>query len=158
MKIKYNLCRPIPRELRVRGADSHMYSIGFIHIEKFNYYQNHVFITKTIRELNAIYIEINEYNRNYWSKYLLAVWATISFLNCYIIHLVIISNSHYLIKLIAFLTLVVFLSQLLFIIHISSQLYNQAKYSYILFNSYVSHTKKISIIMKLKVFLVYIYV
>ena len=28
MKIKYNLSQPIPRELRVRGADSHMYSIG----------------------------------------------------------------------------------------------------------------------------------
>src|SRR5882672_8260902 len=28
MKIKYNLSQPIPRELRVRGADSNMYSIG----------------------------------------------------------------------------------------------------------------------------------
>src|SRR5882757_8549755 len=28
MKIKYNLYKPIPRELRVRGSDSHMYSIG----------------------------------------------------------------------------------------------------------------------------------
>ena len=70
-----------------------------------------------------------------------------------------ISNSYYLIKLLASFSLVVFLSQLLFIIHMSSQLYDQAKYSNILFNSYVSHTKQISIMIRLKVFLVskYIY-
>jgi hypothetical protein len=37
-------------------------------------------ILRLIRNLNAIYSEINEYNREFWSKYLLLIWFIFGFL------------------------------------------------------------------------------
>jgi len=46
-----------------------------LHLNK-NYYNNKIFVL--IKQLNDIYLEISEYNSNYWSKYLCNIWITLS--------------------------------------------------------------------------------
>ena len=48
--------------------------------------RNYFYIKGLIHDLNAIYCEISEYNRNYWSKFLASVWLTFSLLICYFAH------------------------------------------------------------------------
>src|ERR1700743_2535863 len=38
--------------------------------------KNNLFIIEVIRDLYDTYFDINEYNNNYWSKYLLIIWIT----------------------------------------------------------------------------------
>ena len=116
-----------------------------------NYYYNHWFTMKTIRELNAIYVEINEYNSQYWSKYLTLIWFTQCFTICYTSYLLIFSNLLIAIKITTLYVTFIYTMVLLFIIHTSSQLYNETNNSYIVLNSYITHTKLISIKSKLKV-------
>ena len=69
MKIKYNLCQPIPRELRVRGADSHMYSIGLSLFKPQTNTKRHilyhpfivfiVILLTTIKQLIYVYLASN---------------------------------------------------------------------------------------------------
>src|ERR1700743_4032520 len=69
MKIKYNLYQPIPRELRVRGADSHMYSIGLSLFKPQTNTKRHilyhpfivfiVILLTTIKQLIYVYLASN---------------------------------------------------------------------------------------------------
>ena len=92
-------------------------------------------VMKFIRELNAIYYEINEYNSNYWSKFLLIIWFTISSIIALLTFVVLFSEQNIIFKIFLSFFALIFTSILIFIINISSDVYNEANNSYILFNS-----------------------
>jgi len=92
-------------------------------------------VMKFIRELNAIYYEINEYNSNYWSKFLLIIWFTISSIIALLTFVMLFSEQNIIFKIFLSFFALIFTSILIFIINISSDVYNEANNSYILFNS-----------------------
>ena len=129
-----------------------------------------------MRELNEIYIEINEYNDNYWNQYLFAVWITFGltinfsfylFLFCntfyikvislivfllinYLLY-IFISNNVFIIKIAFFVGVILFSLFLIFIIEISSALYIEANKTYVLLNSLLFSKNNISVKMHFKV-------
>jgi len=88
-----------------------------------------------LNNLNAIYCEINEYNSNYWSKFLLIIWFTISSIIALLTFVVLFSEQNIIFKIFLSFFALIFTSILIFIINISSDVYNEANNSYILFNS-----------------------
>src|SRR6185437_1551982 len=94
-----------------------------------------IYFLKLLTELNDIYTEVNEYNDNYYSKFLYFMWNTYTILiSCYTYFAFYGNNDSYLMRVI-FITIVIMIMEfLILLIYISSALYNQTNRTYILLN------------------------
>ena len=87
-----------------------------------------------IRGYYEIHSEINEYNSNYWSKFLCIFWFNMSSVIS-LIFFVQLFSGNYFFKLLVIPLIFLFSGFLLFIIHISSDIYIESNNSYQLLNS-----------------------
>jgi hypothetical protein len=81
---------------------------------------NYEKILRSIRKLNAIYSELNEYNRDFWSLYLLSIWLLLGTLIIFLSYFCFFGELTIILKLIVFYTLVFIVVTFLFIISIAS--------------------------------------
>ena len=88
-----------------------------------------------LNKLNDISLEINEYNRNYWSIFLGIYWILISLLISAFIYLAFFAKIIPIIRYIGFVFSVELFLTLVFITHFSSQLNKQFIKSYKILNS-----------------------
>ena len=107
-----------------------------------------------LREMNSVYDEINEYNSNYWSKFLAIIWITFSFIISSAIFLSLFTKVVIYLKIIITLFALIFSIILIFIIHISSVIYIEINNSYVLLNSII-HCIQIRLHLKIKVKIIY---
>ena len=111
------------------------------------------FYRHLFEDLNAIYVEISEYNANYWAKYLAIIWVTFTVnISCFSYVLIFVSNTNDIIlQFLDMFGVLNFLIALLFVIYISSQLYIEANVkTYNILNS-VTIKNKMPIFIKLQV-------
>ena len=109
-------------------------------------------IYRIITELTSIYHEISQYNRDYWSKFLLVIYIAMSSLISMITFISFVVGIES--KLIngMYFSFAVFNSLfLLLTIGFSSLIYNDCIHTYLLLNSYVLSVKRITMLSKLKV-------
>ena len=87
-----------------------------------------------MKELNRLYVEINEYNTTYWSKFLLSVWITCGFVIVINIFIALFVKMPLIIKIIyiygTLISLIIFIT----IIFTASSVNSKANKSYKLFN------------------------
>jgi hypothetical protein len=90
---------------------------------------------KIIRSLNKIYEEINDYNNNYWSKFLICIWISIVSIISTFVYLSIFREMEIINKLIVICVAVLFICFLLLVIKTSSSVHSESNKTYKLFNS-----------------------
>ena len=112
---------------------------------------NSTFIKKNLRQLNDIYLEITEYNDNYWSKYLGVFWFTHSSIIAAHIYIGVFSEMSMLLKNMCNMFLVTYIMILFYIVSISSAIYREANRTHPLLNSYLLSNNPIGIAVKIKV-------
>ena len=92
-------------------------------------------ILAIIENFHQIYKEINEYNNNYWSKFLCIIWLNISVIIACICSLALFLDNILIFKIAIIPLILYFISILIFIIRISAAIYIESNNSYQLFNS-----------------------
>ena len=101
---------------------------------------------KIVKEFTDVYQEISENNSNYWSKFLLVIYSTVSLLIAtdYFFSLFVKDNENTMLKLM--LSSYAFFNSMaqLLTIGFSSLIYNDCKRTYRLLNSYVHSVKRIN--------------
>jgi hypothetical protein len=90
---------------------------------------------KKIRSLNKIYEEIDDYNNNYWSKFLLCIWISIVSIISTFVYLSIFREMEIINKLIVICVAVLFICFLLLVINTSSSVHSESNKTYRLLNS-----------------------
>ena len=108
------------------------------------------FIRKVVNNLNFVYLEINDYNNNFWSKYLFLFWISIVAMLSTAFNIAF-TSKFISIKIFIIIDVTIGSLLLLFIIYISSAIYMEANKTYNLLNSYLNCFKNIPICDKLKV-------
>ena len=108
-------------------------------------------------ELNAIYVEINEYNSNYWSTFLCIIWFTITAVISSFLYLVLFTKVPIIIYLIICFVFILFSLILILIIRISSAIYIESNNSYLLLNSLFCRMTTKSFALKMKVWIIIIF-
>ena len=103
-------------------------------------------------ELTTVYEEISHYNSNYWAKFLLVIYSTLSSLIAMITFISIVAGIENPYMKAMFLSYAVGNTVfLLKTLKFSSLIYNDCKYSYHHLNSYVHSVKGINLRNKIKV-------
>ena len=120
-----------------------------------NIFRKYSNIISIIKSFNQIYLEINEYNSNYWTIFLSIIWINISVILVSINFVLIISNNAFIFKLFLIPFELLFLLLILFIIHISSQISFQSNNSYQLFNTLFCLIRRKNIIKFKVIFFIY---
>ena len=101
-----------------------------------NHRMNSHYIKAIINEFNKIYSDINEYNSNYWSIYLLIIWINFGVLITFSTYDLLFDKENVILfKLLSILVVFIYSSIFLMIINISSAIYIDSNNSYKLFNS-----------------------
>ena len=134
-------------------------------ILKIDKYMSYSKIFAIIRRLYKIHNEINDYNCNYWSKYLCIFWFNITAIISLMTASLLFSDN-LLYSLFAVPVLFFFIGILFFTIHISAIIYIESYNSYKLFNSlfveqnynkYVKFKVKIFSILNFKIQIIILY-
>ena len=112
------------------------------------------FLMKAINKLNDIYIEINEYDMNYWSKFLFVFWFTIEFIIVFLTFMSTFGKNQLFIRLLIGFYSLNFLSLLLFIIHISSEIFIESNKTYNILYSYINEKQLNKLHIKFKVYFI----
>ena len=97
-----------------------------------NSYKNFI---KIIRELNSLFIEITEYNCNYWSKFLFIIWFTISLIISAFNHLTFLNENNIIRIIFSVFFEIIYILILVFIICISNSIYTESTNTYKYLNS-----------------------
>ena len=92
-------------------------------------------IGSLLSSLNSLYIEINEYNTSYWSKFLLNVWLTFCTSIVCLLHTTVFVDLPQIFFVIFLYSLVGYWSLFLFIIFTASSVHSEANKSYKYLNS-----------------------
>ena len=112
-------------------------------------------ITKLIKQLTDILLEIQEYNNIFWAKYLGIFWFSLSSLISMSFYMAFLSDANIIVKIAIFMIFVVFCLILVFIIHISALIYKEPNESYKLLNSLSCELRQtngnLNVFLKLKV-------
>ncbi len=87
-------------------------------------------ILRSIRNLNAIYLELNEYNQNFWSKYLLSIWLIFGVIINFCFSFFFFAKLTLILKFIVYYGLVFLISTFLFIISTASSVNYEANKIY----------------------------
>ena len=117
-----------------------------------SYANRNVFISSIIHEFNRIYIEISDYNRQYWCKYLGAIWAIIGAIVAFITYVVTLADAHDMfVKCFLSVYFVVNWSSLIFIIQTSDSIYNAVGNTHKLLNSYLCDKYLMPLSLRFKV-------
>ena len=87
-----------------------------------NYLKNRIILNNKraknlMTELNSIYSEIEDYNQNYWSKYLFWVWILYSTIINMFLYLAIFSKLSYLLRFVSLYGSIVFIFALILMIN-----------------------------------------
>ena len=93
------------------------------------------YVSQVCRQLDAIYREIHEYDRNYWSKFLAIIWLTISFIVSLMCFITLYSRTNIVFKIFFIIAELLFVSILLFLIQITSQIHIECNKSNRLLNT-----------------------
>jgi len=88
-----------------------------------------------IESLNSLYLEINDYNDRYWSKFLFLIWITFAAIISSLSYTTILGDMNLMNRLALFYALMNLLFTLLLIIKITSSINSEASKSYKLLNS-----------------------
>jgi len=110
-------------------------------------------IVEVLKSFDSIYVEINEYNSNYWSKFLFVVWILLVIIISSALYLTIHMEVNLILRFIFINTSALFTSWLTTIINTASSVNLEAKKSYKLLNSCVIHlnSRYISNSLRIKV-------
>lgn len=93
-----------------------------------------------LKSINSLFLEINEYNTTFWSKYLLSLWLTFGSLNVIITYLVLFATLSPIIRFIFSYCLIFFITLFLIVIfNASSVNYESNKFFKILTNVMISY-------------------
>jgi len=88
-----------------------------------------------IRDLSSIYSEINDYNNNFWSKYLLSIWLIFGSVINTTLYLTIFGNMNIICRIVFIYSITVFVLTFMFIMNTGSSVTLEANRSYKLLNS-----------------------
>jgi hypothetical protein len=83
-----------------------------------------------IRDLDAKYSELNEFDRNFWSKYLLSTWLTFVALLNFILYISLFADLNIFFKLVAGYASALLILIFIFIISTASSVNNEASQIY----------------------------
>ena len=92
------------------------------------------YIVSKLKAMNSLYLEINEYNTTFWSKYLLLLWLTMSSLTSIELIIVVFSNMPLLYRVIAFYAMVTYCFLFIFVVFTASSVNYQSNKSYKILN------------------------
>ena len=93
-------------------------------------------IRNILRSFNALYIELNEYNSTFWSKFLLIIWLLFGIIIIIFFFIFIFSSIALMIKIAVFYFTFFYSFMYIFILSIASSVNSEANKSYKLFNSF----------------------
>jgi hypothetical protein len=117
-----------------------------------------------ITELNSIYSEIEDYNQNYWSKYLFWVWILFATIINMFLYLAILSKVNYVLRSIFILGSFFFSFTLILIINSASSVTFEVNKSYQLIYSLILNKRRLmsnrmlfKVIIRLKKLLYYLF-
>ena len=124
------------------------------YLRQINYGRNYSkSIYKIIQVIDKTYYEIDLYNRIYWCKFLGIFWLTIRSLIALLTFVKFLGNvDNLIVRVITASYLFNDTILLLFIIHISNNLYNKPIVTYKLINSYLSSNRHVPLVLKFKVY------
>ena len=109
-------------------------------------------IYRIITEFTDVYREINRYNDDYWSKFLLVIYSGMSsVIATNLFASLVVGISDPLIKAMIFMYAVFHSFLILLIVGFSSLIYNDCVLTYSLLNSYVHSFRRINVRIKIKV-------
>jgi hypothetical protein len=113
-----------------------------------NYLKNRIILNNMkaknlMTELNSIYSEIEDYNQNYWSKYLFWVWILYSTIVNMFLYSAIFSKHSYLLRFFCTYGSIVFISALILMINSASSVHLEVNRSYQLIYSLISLKRKL---------------
>jgi hypothetical protein len=113
-----------------------------------NYLKNRIALNdkraeNLMTELNLIYSEIEDYNQNYWSKYLFWVWILLSTIINMFLYLAIFAKVNFLFRFVFIYGSIVFIFTLILIINSASSVHLEVNKSYQLIYSLVSIKRKL---------------
>ena len=110
------------------------------------------FISSVIRVLDNMYYEIRLYNRNYWCKFLGMFWLTIGSIIAMVAFIAFLGDvQDVVIRVMLTCYLVIYVQLLLFVIHISNDVYNEPMVTYKLFNTYMCTNRTMPLVLRFKV-------
>ena len=89
----------------------------------------------SIRSINSIYSEINEYNNTFWSKYLLSIWFIFGFVLNLLLFSILFKGLNLFFNLLLIILFLIFITMFVFIVNMSSAVNYEANKSYKLLNS-----------------------
>ncbi len=112
-----------------------------------NYLKNRIVLNNkraknSMTELNSIYSEIEDYNQNYWSKYLFWVWILYSTIINMFLYQAIFTKLNFLLTFISIYGSIVFIFALILIINSASSVHLEVNRSYQLIYSLISIKRK----------------
>jgi len=110
-------------------------------------------VMKYIRPLNSIYREVDEYNENYWSKFLLLIWVSFATIINTVLYLTLFVSMNFGLRFILIYSSIFFICILILIINTASSVAYEANKSYELFNTYfaLDSKKQLSLAKRMKV-------
>jgi hypothetical protein len=113
-----------------------------------NYLKNRIALNdkraeNLMTELNLIYSEIEDYNQNYWSKYLFWVWILLSTIINMFLYLAIFAKVNFIFRFVFIYGSIVFIFTLILIINSASSVHLEVNKSYQLIYSLVSIKRKL---------------
>jgi hypothetical protein len=113
-----------------------------------NYLKNRIALNNKraknlITELNSIYSEIEDYNENYWSKYLFWVWILYTTIINMFLYNAIFAKLNFLLTFISIYGSVVLISALILLINCASSVHLEVNRSYQLIYSLISIKRKL---------------
>ena len=109
---------------------------------------------KLMKQLNAIYMEIIEYNDIFWSKYLCLLWFTMSSILALFIHIIIFVETYFIFTVAMISLFACFALIFILCLSMSSQLYNECFSVYNVLNSQQILINRFQIRLKIKVIMI----
>jgi len=108
-----------------------------------------------IKSLNSLYLEINDYNNNYWSKFLFSIWMIFSATSDSLLYSTIFGKMILLNRILLMYAVITISLGLLLIISVASSVNTEANKSYKLLNSLMitfnrNHSKRTLLLNKIR--------
>ena len=91
---------------------------------------------------NSLYLEINEYNTTYWSKFLFNIWFTFGLIIILGLYVLIFQKSLMVIKMLYIYIVLIFIITFLFILTTAASVNSLSNKSYKLLNSLIANIHK----------------
>jgi hypothetical protein len=134
-------------KLKLRDANNSITKI----FEK-KYKMNNYRMENILKLLNSLISEINTYNNDFWSKYLMVVIITFIIILDFLLFQSIFGKMNFFMKMILFYGSCLVFSSLMILINNASSVFFEVNISYKLLNKlFITHNKEISICMRIKV-------